>query len=156
MERGRVAGIPFFADLPEDVLAAVAGAASELEIDSGQTLTAEGHIGHSLFAIESGTADVVIEGAKVGTIEAGDVIGEIAVFASPPDPYAPPEVAEGGLRTASVVATSPMRVIALFKRDVWAMDRRAPGVTQRLRTLVEEHRAKDAQRALAKQRPDGQ
>jgi hypothetical protein len=45
MERGRVAGIPFFADLPEDVLAAVAGAASELEIDSGQTLTAEGHIG---------------------------------------------------------------------------------------------------------------
>ncbi len=154
MERGRVAGIPFFADLPEDVLAAVAGAASELEIDSGQTLTAEGHIGHSLFAIESGTADVVIEGAKVGTIEAGDVIGEIAVFASPPDPYAPPEVAEGGLRTASVVATSPMRVIALFKRDVWAMDRRAPGVTQRLRALVEEHRAKDAQRAPAKQRPD--
>jgi hypothetical protein len=74
------------------------------------------------------------------------------VFASPPDAFAPPEVAEGGLRTATVVATSPMRLIALFKRDVWALDRRAPVATQRLRAMVYEHRAEDAQRALAKQR----
>ena len=148
MERGRVAAIPFFGDLPEDALAAVAGAASELEIEAGQRLTDEGHIGHSLFAIESGTADVVMEGTKVGTVEAGDVIGEIAVLASPPDPFARPEVAQGGVRTATVVATSPMRVIALFKRDVWALDRQAPGVTERLRALVEKHRAQDAQRGL--------
>ena len=73
------------------------------------------------------------------------------MFASPPDRFAPPEVAEGGLRTASVVATSPMRLIALFKRDVWALDRRAPVATQRLRAMVDERRAQDAQRALAKQ-----
>jgi hypothetical protein len=53
----------------------------------------------------------------VRTLSIGDVVGEIAVFASPPDPSAPPEVAEGGLRTASVVATSPMRLIGLFKRE---------------------------------------
>jgi CRP/FNR family cyclic AMP-dependent transcriptional regulator len=152
MESSRVAAIPFFADLPDDELAAVASVASEVEIPSGQALAAEGHIGHSLFAIESGTADVVREGATVRTIGAGDVVGEIAVFASPPDPFAPPEVAEGGLRTASVVATSPMRLIALFKRDVWALDRRAPVATQRLRAMVDERRAQDAQRALAEQR----
>jgi CRP/FNR family cyclic AMP-dependent transcriptional regulator len=152
MESSRVAAIPFFADLPEDELAAVASVASEVEIPSGQALAAEGRIGHSLFAIESGTADVVIEGATVRTIGAGDVVGEIAVFASPPDPFAPPEVAEGGLRSASVVATSPMRLIALFKRDVWALDRRAPVATQRLRAMVDERRAQDAQRALARQR----
>jgi hypothetical protein len=45
-----------------------------------------------------------------------------------------------------------MRLIALFKRDVWALDRRAPVATQRLRAMVDEHRAQDAQRALAKQR----
>ena len=50
------------------------------------------------------------------TIGAGDVVGEIAVLASPPDQFAPPEVAEGGWRTASVVATSPMRLITLFKQ----------------------------------------
>jgi hypothetical protein len=68
MESSRVAAIPFFADLPEDELAAVASVASEVEIASGQALAAEGGIGHSLFAIESGTADVVMEGATVRTI----------------------------------------------------------------------------------------
>jgi CRP/FNR family transcriptional regulator, cyclic AMP receptor protein len=152
METSRVAAIPLFADLPEDELAAVAGVATEVEIASGQPLAAEGRLGHSLFAIESGTADVVMEGATVRTIGAGDVVGELAVFASPPDPFAPPEVAEGGLRTASVVATSPMRLIGLFKRDVWALEQRAPAATQRLRAMVDERRAQDAQRALARQR----
>ena len=152
MESSRIAAIPLFADLPDDELAAVASVASEVEIASGQALAAEGRIGHSLFAIESGTADVVMERGTVRTIGAGDVVGEMAVFASPPDPSAPPEVAEGGLRTASVVATSPMRLIALFKRDVWALDRRAPVATQRLRAMVDAHRAQDLQRALAKHR----
>ena len=157
MESYRVAAIPLFADLPEEELAAVASVAFEVEIAPGQALAAEGRIGHSLFAIESGTAAVVMEGATVRTIGPGDVVGEIAVFASPPDPFAAPEVAEGGLRTASVVATSPMRLIGLFKRDVWALDRRAPVATQRLRAMVDERRAQDAQRALAKQRaPDEQ
>jgi len=42
----------------------------------------------------------------------------MAVRISPPDWSAPPEVAIGGLRTASVVATAPLRLIALSKRDV--------------------------------------
>jgi CRP-like cAMP-binding protein len=126
MESSRIAAVPFFADLPEDELAAIAGVASELEIASGEALAAEGRIGHSLCAVESGTADVVIGGARVRTIAAGDVVGEVAVFGSAPDPFAPPELAEGGLRTASVVATLPMRLLALFKRDVgcWSSARR--------------------------------
>jgi CRP/FNR family cyclic AMP-dependent transcriptional regulator len=147
MDSSRLAAIPFFADLAGDELAAVASVASEVEIGSGQALVAEGRIGHSLFAIESGTADVIVGGATVRTLGTGDVVGEAAVLAAPPDPFAAPEVAEGGLRTASVVATSPMRLIGLFKRDVWALDRRAPVATQRLRALLDEHRAQDAQRA---------
>ena len=112
--------------------------AFEVEIEAGQPLASEGRVGHSVLAIESGTADVVMEGHKVRTIGAGDVLGEVAVLASPPDPFAAPEVAEGGLRTASVVATSPMRLIGLFKRDVWALDRQAPTATRRLRTLAKE------------------
>jgi CRP-like cAMP-binding protein len=155
IDPSRVAAIRFFADLPEDELAAIAAVASEVEIPSGQALTAEGRIGHSLFAIESGTADVVIEGATVRTVGPGDVVGEIAVLASPPDPFEPPEIAEGGSRTASVVATSPMRLIAVFKRDVWALDWQAPLMTQRLRAVLGERRALDAQRAQAGQDPQG-
>jgi CRP/FNR family cyclic AMP-dependent transcriptional regulator len=99
MDSAPVAAIPFFADLPEDELAAVAGVAFEVELSPGQALASEGRIGHSLVAIESGTAKVVMEGDTVRTIGTGDVVGEVAVLASQPDPFAPPEVAEGGLRT---------------------------------------------------------
>jgi CRP/FNR family transcriptional regulator, cyclic AMP receptor protein len=152
METLRLASIRFFADLPEDELAAVASMASETEIPPGQVLTAEGREGYSLYAIESGTADVVIDGETVRTIGAGDVVGEMAVLIAPPDWYEPPEVPVGGSRTASVVATSPMRLIMLFKRDVWALEQRAPVMTQRLRALLDEHRTQDAERALGSQR----
>jgi CRP-like cAMP-binding protein len=147
VESARIGAIPVFADLPDDELAALASVASVVEVAPGQALTTEGRIGHSLFAVESGTADVVMAGATVGTIGPGDVEGEMAVLASPPDPHAPPEVTEGGTRTASVVATSPMRVIKLFKRDVWTLDRRAPLATQRLRAVLDERRAQNEQRA---------
>jgi hypothetical protein len=42
--------------------------------------------------------------------------------------------------------------MARFTRDVWALDRRAPAATQRLRAVLDERRAKNAQRALAEQR----
>jgi hypothetical protein len=45
------------------------------------------------------------------------------------------------MRTASVVATSPMRLIALVKRDVWALEGRAPVATERLQAMLEERRA---------------
>ena len=152
METLRLAAIRFFADLPEDGLAAVASMASETEIPAGQVLAAEGRAGYSLYVIESGTADVVIDGETVGTIGAGDVVGEMAVLMSPPDWSAPPEVAIGGTRTASVIATSPMRLIMLFKRDVWALEQRVPVMTQRLRAVLEEHRVHDAERVLGNQR----
>src|ERR1700746_2155800 len=151
METMRLAAIRFFADLPEDELAAVASMASETEIPAGQVLAAEGRAGDLLYAIESVTADVVIDGETVGTIGAGDVVGEIAVLISPPDWSAPAEVAIGGLRTASVVATSPMRLIMLFKRDVWALNQRAPVMTQRLRDVLDKRRAQDAERAVGHQ-----
>jgi CRP/FNR family transcriptional regulator, cyclic AMP receptor protein len=152
METLRLAEIRFFADLPESELAAVAGMASEEEITPGQLLAAEGRRGYSLYAIESGTANVVINGETVATIGPGDVVGEMAVLISPPDWSEPPEVAIGGLRTASVVATSPMRLIMLFKRDVWALDRQAPVMIQRLRAVLDERRAQNAERALGNQR----
>lgn len=147
MESARIAAVPVFADLPDEELSALASVASEVEVPSGQPLTTEGRVGHSLFAVESGTADVLMAGTKVGTIGPGDVVGEMAVHASPPDPSAPPEITEGGTRTASVVATSPMRVLKLFKRDVWTLDRRAPVATQRLRAVLDERRAHNEQRA---------
>lgn len=146
MDTSRIAAIPFFADLPEAELVALARVAFEVEVAPGQALSHTGGVGHALFAIEDGTADVRVSGEKVSTMGTGDVFGEIAVLAAPPDPFAPAETAEGGERSASVVATSPMRMIALYKRDVWELERHAPTAAQRLRAKLEERRAADEQR----------
>jgi CRP/FNR family cyclic AMP-dependent transcriptional regulator len=128
METSRLAVSPLFAGIPEGELEAVARAANEIEVETASALTTEGEFGHALFVVEAGSADVTIDGATVGTVGPGDVVGEIAVLAS-------------GRRTASVVATSPMRVLALFKRDVWALERDAPEAAQRLRAALDAHRA---------------
>lgn len=125
MDSARLAAIPLFADLPENEIAVIAGAASELEVEAGRALTTEGDFGHTLFAIESGTADVVADGVTVRTAGPGDVVGEVAVLRS-------------GRRVASIVATAPMRVIALLNRDVWRLERQAPEAARRLRALAEE------------------
>jgi CRP-like cAMP-binding protein len=120
----RLAAIPFFAKLPEGELAAIAARAGELELDEGSVITAEGEFGHCCFAIEEGTAEVVRDGERLRTLQAGDVVGEVAVLHS-------------GRRSATVVATTPMRLITLFKRDVWALEDEAPVAVQKLGELLE-------------------
>jgi CRP-like cAMP-binding protein len=127
MEATRLAAVPLFADLGEGELAAIAGAASEVDVAEGDLLATEGDFGYAMYAIESGTADVRADGAHLRTLGPGDVFGEIGVLAS-------------GRRTATVVATSPMRLIALFKRDVWALEKQSPAVIERLRALIAERR----------------
>jgi CRP-like cAMP-binding protein len=130
VESSRLAGIPVFSGLPEAELAAIADAASEFKVGQGEEVATEGDFGHAMYAIESGTAEVRLDGKPPGKLGPGDVFGEIAAISS-------------GRRTASVVATSPMRLIALFKRDLWALERSAPEATERFRALISERRASD-------------
>ncbi len=123
MDTARLAAIPLFHDLEPEHVAALAEVASEADAAPGQEIATQGAFGHAMYAVERGTADVVLEGQKVGTLGPGDVFGEIAVLAS-------------GRRTATIVAGSPMKLIAIFKRDVWALERRSPEAAERLRRLV--------------------
>ena len=125
METARLAAISLFAGLDEAALGAVAARASEVTVEAGQPLAVEDDFGHALYAIESGSAEVTSDGQVLRVLGPGDVFGEVAVLAS-------------GRRTASVIAATPLRVIALFKRDVWALERDAPEVAGRLRTLITE------------------
>lgn len=125
MDATRLGGMSFFATFDQSDLDQIADRATEVEAAQGEALTTEGDFGYALYAIESGTADVSADGRVIRTLGPGDVFGEIAVLAS-------------GRRTATVTATSPMRLLALFKRDVWALERDCPDVAQRLRALIAE------------------
>lgn len=128
MDRARLEAFPILSGLGPEDLDAIASVASELEVEAGRVLTAEGDFGHALFAIEEGSAEVARDGEVLRSLGPGDVFGEVAVLTS-------------GRRTADVVATTPMSLIAIFKRDVWALERRSPEAAERLRGLVAERLA---------------
>jgi cAMP-dependent protein kinase regulator len=120
VDSSRLAGAPVFAGLPEEELGAIADAASEVQVEEGEPVATEADFGHGMYVIESGTAEVRLDGKPPRSLGQGEVFGEIAAIAS-------------GRRTASVVATSPMRLIAIFKRDLWALERSAPQATDERR-----------------------
>ncbi len=126
MDARRVAAIPFFDGISEQEVDVVARMATEVEFSAGQAITTEGDFGHGLFVIETGSAEVSTDGKQVAPVGPGAVVGEVAVLAA-------------GRRSASVVATSPLKAIALFKRDVWALEREAPEAARRLREALEQH-----------------
>ena len=86
----------------------------------------KGDFGHCMLLIEEGAAEVSVDGTRVRTVGPGDVVGEVAILSS-------------GRRTASVVATAPVRAFSFFKRDVWALERTAPEAARRLRAAIEQH-----------------
>ena len=121
----RLRVIPLLASLSDPELEAIAGVAGELEAAPGMALTSEGDFGHGFFAVEEGEADVLQGDERIAGIGPGDVFGEIALLTS-------------GRRTASVVAVSPMRLITLFKRDLWRIEESFPALGDALRATVRE------------------
>jgi CRP-like cAMP-binding protein len=112
MNAADLATLPLFGGMSGEQLGQIATSCEELEIEEGTVLLREGDFGHAVFAIRSGTADVVHDGAVVNTLGPGDYFGEIAVMS-------------GGRRSASVVATSPLRLVTIFNREIWRLEREA-------------------------------
>jgi CRP/FNR family cyclic AMP-dependent transcriptional regulator len=110
MDPENLRAVPAFAELTEEDLRKIATFANEDSVPSGATLLREGDYSNEMIAIESGTADVLRDGDTVASIGPGDVIGELGVL-------------EKELRNASVVATSPMRLIRLTNWDVKRLPR---------------------------------
>ncbi len=123
MDAAGLSAITVFADLDEAQRECVAGACRELEVEAGTTLTEEGEFGYAMFAVTSGTADVFKDGELIRTLGPGDVFGEIAVFF-------------GGVRTATVIAKTPMKLVMLFNGELWRLNRDAPQAAEKLRLTV--------------------
>jgi len=128
VETSQLVAIPLFADLEPADLDVLAGVAQETEATIGETLISEGDPGHALFAIESGTAKVTLIGVHLRELGPGDVFGEIAFVTT-------------RRRTATVVATSPMRLITVSSDDAQALEETAPELMRRLRSLIGDRRS---------------
>ena len=127
MDPDNLRAVPVFASMAEQDLRRIATFASEDSVPAGATLMREGDYSNEMVAIESGTADVIRDGRKVAGLGPGDVFGERGVL-------------ERELRTASIVASSPMRLIRLTS---WDVKRLPVEIRDRLAELVEIRRSPD-------------
>ena len=93
--------VPLFDGLNDKELEAMANTAKERRYDTGDTIVGEGEGGVGFFVVADGTARVEVSGERRGTIGPGASFGEVALLD------------EGGRRTASVVAESPLRVFGI-------------------------------------------
>jgi CRP/FNR family transcriptional regulator, cyclic AMP receptor protein len=120
--------IPLFAAMDEAHLHRIAVFAREDSVPAGARLMREGDYGDEVVAIESGTAEVTRAGAVIGTAGPGDVLGEIGVLEKEP-------------RTATVTATTPMRLVRL---SLWDVKRLPRDVRDRMAALAAERHGRDA------------
>jgi CRP-like cAMP-binding protein len=127
MDPARLKVIPIFADLDEETLRAVATFAGETSVPAGKELVKEGDYAHEFMAIEEGEAEVLRGGERVAMLGPGDFFGEIAVL-------------EKTLRTATVVATTPMRLVTLTHWDL----KRVGGAIEKIRETLEERKRENA------------
>ena len=129
MDPARLKDLPLFAELDDAERAEVAACARERNVEAGTTLATEGGHAYELFVIESGEAEVRKGGEVIRSLGPGDAFGEIGLLAT-------------GTRTASIVATTPMQLVAIFSREFKQLEARMPQITEELRASMRERVAR--------------
>ena len=123
MEVKRLSQVRLFASLSKQELEKLAQWTDEVTVPEGTELTAEGDRAHEFFVIEDGLAEVRKDGERIAELGPGDFFGEIGLL-------------ETDRRTATVVATRPLTVIAMFQRDFRQMEQDMPQVADRIRAAI--------------------
>ena len=118
-------GVPLFAGCSKAELQRVASLADELDLGEGATLIREGERGREFIVVVDGTVRVTRKGKKLRDLGAGDFIGEIALVSDVP-------------RTATVTATSPVRLLVVTDRAFRGLIEQTPSIaTKVLQSLGE-------------------
>jgi len=98
--------VPLFRDVDDAKLRLLAFISERMSFRAGEHLCEQGESGDVAYIILEGSADIQISTshgpATVATVKQNDVVGEIAILIDVP-------------RTASVVATTEMKVLAIAK-----------------------------------------
>ena len=122
--------IPLFADLEPDALELVIASASELRVAAGETVIRQWQGTRHFYAILEGAVEVRTDSGVAARAVAGEFFGELAALDW--------GAGFGYARTATVVASSPTRLIVLAPSPFGELLRRVPGVEQRIRAVARE------------------
>ena len=118
--RDSLAQVPLFAGLPPRHLKRIGDLTEEVRFMEGATVVRQGDAGDTFFVILEGEAKVAgPSGRVVNRLRPGEYFGEISLL-------------DGGPRTASVVAETPLRMLALSRSALLRVVQREPAVGVRL------------------------
>ena len=122
--------VPLFSKLSKKGLEEVAHIADELDLPQGKQMAEEGDRGREFFVLLEGEADVKKGDQSINTMRAGDFFGEIALVTKMP-------------RTATVTATTDVRVLVITERDFGALLKHSPEVGRGVAEALAERVAPD-------------
>jgi CRP-like cAMP-binding protein len=117
-----LAAVPLFSGCSDEELEEISRLGTVIDTTAGAHLTTQGRAGHEFILLRSGTADCVRDGEVVARFGPGDYFGELALL-------------DGGIRTATVVATSDVEILVLSHGEFNDLLDRAPSIARKL--LVE-------------------
>jgi len=125
--------VPLFALCSKRELAEIATLADEIDLRKDKELIREGSRGREFFILLEGEADVTKEGRSINRLGPGDFFGEIALVARSP------------MRTATVTATTPVRLLVLTAQSFRRLLERSPEIQLKvLQALAERVGSDDA------------
>lgn len=130
-----LAGVPLFAGLSRRNLKKVAEHADVVEFDERDAIVQEGQRGGTFYVLLEGEAKVLRRGRAAGRLGPGEFFGEVSLL-------------DGGPRTASVVAATPITAIRIFKRSFDRVVSEEPAVATKILAVVA-RRLRDAERSIS-------
>ena len=133
-----IRGLPLFELCSKRDLRRIAALAEERAIEAGAELIREGEPGREFFVVVEGEIDVCRGRRRVARLRAGSFVGEIALLSRSP-------------RTATVIAATPLHVLAIEGRDFVALLDSLPELWLKVaRALADRVDADEAAEALAR------
>jgi CRP-like cAMP-binding protein len=111
--------VPLLADCSQRQLRALSDISRVVEVPAGTSLTRAGQPGDEFFVIIDGTAAVEKPGKKRAFMRPGDFFGEMSLL-------------DGGPRSVTVRAATPLRVMVIDRKNFQEVLREVPELTHRL------------------------
>lgn len=116
--------VPLFKGLSQKQLEQIARLVDEVEAPAGKRLAIVGETGHELFVIVQGQAVVTLPNGRKVRLGPGEFFGEMSLV-------------DGGPRSATVEATTPMKLLVVGHREFWQLLDEAPSLNAKvMRTLA--------------------
>ncbi len=130
-----LAQVPLFSALSRRNLRQLAEHADVVSFRERETIVETGQPGGTFYVILQGAAKVVRGTKTLGRLEPGDFFGEISLL-------------DGGPRTATVVAQTPVTAIRIFKRSFDKVVAQEPTVAAKILGVVA-RRLREAERSIS-------